>query len=69
MVLLFFFLHLHPTKHDKTFRQHVEEFDFIGLLLIIAGIGCVLVGFSESQNGCECIDVSYVRRCTAHSMS
>lgn len=53
IVLLFFFLHLNPTKHDKTFRQHVAEFDFPGLLLIILGIICVLIGFSESQNGCE----------------
>ncbi|THH27404.1 hypothetical protein EUX98_g6782 [Antrodiella citrinella] len=51
IVLLFFFLHLNPTKHDKTFRQHVAEFDFPGLLLIISGIICVLIGFSESQNG------------------
>ncbi|KAH8104104.1 MFS general substrate transporter [Cristinia sonorae] len=51
MVLLFFFLHLNPTKHDKTFRQHVDEFDFLGLFLIISGLVCVLVGFSESQQG------------------
>lgn len=53
MLLLFFFLHLNPTKHEKTFRQHVGEFDFVGLFLIISGIICLLVGFSESQFGCK----------------
>lgn len=55
MVFLFFFLHLNPTVHTKTFRQYVAEFDFFGLFLIIAGIVCFLIGFSESSTSCECL--------------
>lgn len=47
--LLFFFLHLNPVKHQKTFRQHVAEFDFLGLFLIIAGVVCLLIGFNQSE--------------------
>jgi len=46
--LLFFFLNLNP-HHGKTLREHIQEFDFVGLLLITAGILCVLFGFNESQ--------------------
>lgn len=52
MVLLFFFLHLNPTTQTKTFRQHVADFDFVGLFLIIAGVVCVLIGFNESSTSC-----------------
>ncbi|TCD71968.1 hypothetical protein EIP91_000100 [Steccherinum ochraceum] len=51
ILLLFFFLHLNPVTNSKTFRQHVKEFDFFGLFLIIAGVICILVGFSLSQTG------------------
>lgn len=51
--LLFFFLHLNPVTHEKTFRQHVADFDFTGLFLIMAGVICILLGFTESQSGCE----------------
>ncbi|CAL1714499.1 unnamed protein product [Somion occarium] len=50
-VLLFFFLHLNPVKHNKTVRQHISEFDFPGLFLIMAGVICILFGFTESQLG------------------
>lgn len=50
LVLLFFTLKLNPPKHSKTFRQHVSEFDFFGLFLIVTGVVCVLVGFNQSEN-------------------
>jgi hypothetical protein len=50
--MLFFFLNLNPHP-GKTLRQHVAELDFVGLLLITAGILCVLFAFNESENGCE----------------
>ncbi|KAJ3543829.1 hypothetical protein NM688_g5814 [Phlebia brevispora] len=50
LVLLFFTLHLNPVKHGKTIRQHVSEFDFLGLLLIVGGVVCVLLGFNQSEN-------------------
>ncbi|KAI0044553.1 MFS general substrate transporter [Auriscalpium vulgare] len=50
--LLFFILHLNP-HHGKTFREHVREFDFVGLLLIIFGVVCLLVGFNESETQCK----------------
>lgn len=43
--LLFLFLHLNPTK-KRTVREVVSDFDFLGLFLIIAGVSCLLVGFS-----------------------
>ena len=50
---LFFTLHLNPPKHNKTFRQHVSEFDFLGLFLIVSGVICVLIGFNQSENSCR----------------
>ncbi|EKM50103.1 uncharacterized protein PHACADRAFT_264644 [Phanerochaete carnosa HHB-10118-sp] len=50
LILLFFTLHLNPPKHRKTFRQHVSEFDFLGLFLIVSSIICVLIGFNQSES-------------------
>ncbi|KAF8531473.1 MFS amino acid permease [Gautieria morchelliformis] len=47
-ILLFFFLNLNPHQ-GKTFREHVRQFDFVGLLLLVTGIICVLLGFNESE--------------------
>ncbi|KAI0362066.1 MFS amino acid permease [Trametes cingulata] len=47
--LLFFFLHLNP-HHGKTFREHVQQFDFSGLFLIIAGVVLLLLGFNFSES-------------------
>ncbi|KAF8531468.1 major facilitator superfamily domain-containing protein [Gautieria morchelliformis] len=47
-ILLFFFLNLNPHQ-GKTFREHVSQFDFVGLLLLVTGIICVLLGFNESE--------------------
>ncbi|KAI0374864.1 MFS amino acid permease [Pilatotrama ljubarskyi] len=46
--LLFFFLHLNPHR-GKTFREHVQQFDFTGLFLIIAGVILILLGFNFSE--------------------
>ncbi|KAJ7097805.1 MFS amino acid permease [Mycena belliarum] len=48
MALLFFFLNLNP-RPLRTFREHNREFDYIGLLLIVAGVVCLLVGFNSSE--------------------
>jgi hypothetical protein len=50
-ILLFFFLNLNPHQ-GKTFREHVRQFDFVGLLLLVTGIICVLIGFNESETAC-----------------
>ncbi|THU92796.1 hypothetical protein K435DRAFT_671442, partial [Dendrothele bispora CBS 962.96] len=34
---------------SKTLRQYVDEFDFLGLFLIMAGVICLLVGFQSGQ--------------------
>ncbi|THU87242.1 MFS general substrate transporter, partial [Dendrothele bispora CBS 962.96] len=47
-LILFFFLNLNPRPH-KTFKEHAREFDFIGLLLIVAGVLCLLIGFNSSE--------------------
>ncbi|KAI8998659.1 MFS amino acid permease [Trametes punicea] len=46
--LLFFFLNLNPHR-GRSFREHVREFDFLGLALIIAGVVLILLGFNFSE--------------------
>ncbi|KAF8911966.1 MFS amino acid permease [Gymnopilus junonius] len=46
--ILFFFLNLNPHQ-GRTLKQHVQEFDFVGLSLLIAGIVLLLLGFNESE--------------------
>ncbi|KAF8201537.1 MFS amino acid permease [Pholiota molesta] len=46
--LLFFFLNLNPHQ-GRTLKQHTQEFDFLGLGLIVAGVVLVLIGFNESE--------------------
>ncbi|THU92798.1 hypothetical protein K435DRAFT_905359, partial [Dendrothele bispora CBS 962.96] len=43
-----FFFEGQPPPH-KTLRQYVDEFDFLGLFLIMAGVICLLVGFLDSN--------------------
>jgi len=50
-VILFFFLNLNPHK-GKTLRQHVNEFDFLGLALLMGGAVCVLIGLNSSETSC-----------------
>ncbi|KAG6851242.1 hypothetical protein H0H93_011678 [Arthromyces matolae] len=47
-VLLFFFLNLNP-RQGMPFKQHVAQFDFVGLFLIVSGVVCVLLGFNFSE--------------------
>lgn len=49
-LVLFFFLNLN-THQGMTLRQHMEQFDFVGLGLIVGGIVCVLLGFNFSETG------------------
>ncbi|KAF9246286.1 MFS general substrate transporter [Melanogaster broomeanus] len=46
--ILFFFLNLNPHQ-GRPFRDHVREFDFVGLGLIVAGVVCLLIGFNSSE--------------------
>ncbi|THH07185.1 hypothetical protein EW146_g9393, partial [Bondarzewia mesenterica] len=48
VALLFFTLNLNPHR-GKPFREHVREFDFFGLFLLIAGVICLLLGFNQSE--------------------
>ena len=52
--LLFFFLNLNPPQHqERTLKQHINEFDFLGLFLIVSGVLLLLVGFNQSETSCE----------------
>ncbi|KAH9071118.1 MFS general substrate transporter [Lactarius deliciosus] len=42
-VILFFFLNLNPHQ-GMSLRQHLSQFDFLGLALLLSGVACVLVG-------------------------
>ncbi|RDX43364.1 MFS amino acid permease [Lentinus brumalis] len=46
--LLFFFLNLNPHQ-GRSFREHLAVFDFVGLLLIFAGVILILLGFNFSE--------------------
>ncbi|KIJ69250.1 hypothetical protein HYDPIDRAFT_80094 [Hydnomerulius pinastri MD-312] len=46
--LLFFFLNLNPHQ-GRSFRDHVKDFDFVGLGLIVSGVVCLLIGFNSSE--------------------
>lgn len=46
--LLFTFLNLNPHK-GKSLREHINEFDFIGFILIVGGVVCILIGFNFSE--------------------
>jgi hypothetical protein len=50
--ILFFSLNLNPHQ-GRTFREHVAEFDFVGLALIISGVICLLIGFSSGETSCK----------------
>ncbi|OSD00959.1 MFS general substrate transporter [Trametes coccinea BRFM310] len=45
--ILFAFLNLHPHQ-GKPLREHIHEFDFLGLFLVVSGVVCVLIGFNNS---------------------
>ncbi|KAF8586490.1 MFS general substrate transporter [Ramaria rubella] len=47
--VLFFFLNLNPRK-GKSLTEHAREFDFIGLVSIVGGVVCLLIGFNNSEN-------------------
>lgn len=49
-------LHFNPLQHGKTFKEHVAEFDFPGLMLLVGGTVCLLLGFNQSEIGCEYSD-------------
>ncbi|EGN93322.1 hypothetical protein SERLA73DRAFT_189897 [Serpula lacrymans var. lacrymans S7.3] len=46
-LLLFIFLNVNPQESRK-FSEHVREFDFVGLVTIVAGVVCLLIGFNNS---------------------
>ncbi|KAF9227638.1 MFS general substrate transporter [Gyrodon lividus] len=46
--MLFFFLNLNPNQ-GRLFRDHVREFDFVGLGLVVSGVVCLLIGFNSSE--------------------
>ncbi|KAG2137516.1 MFS general substrate transporter [Suillus clintonianus] len=46
--LLFFFLNLNPHQ-GRPLREHIREFDFVGLFAIIIGVICLLIGLNSSE--------------------
>ncbi|KAL1410581.1 hypothetical protein Q8F55_004594 [Vanrija albida] len=49
LVLLFFALRLNPTR-PTTLRQVARTFDFVGLALVMAATGLIIVGFSTAAD-------------------
>jgi MFS family permease len=50
IAVLFFFLHLNPTK-KVPLKEMVKTFDFIGLILFVSGIVLFLTGLASGGNG------------------
>ncbi|KIJ41235.1 hypothetical protein M422DRAFT_68286 [Sphaerobolus stellatus SS14] len=48
--ILFIFLNLNPHQ-GRTLREHVSDFDFLGLFMIVGGVVCLLIGFNNSESG------------------
>ncbi|KAI0306339.1 MFS amino acid permease [Multifurca ochricompacta] len=46
--ILFFFLNLNPHQ-GMTLQQHLSQFDFLGLALLMAGVVCVLIGLNSGE--------------------
>ena len=53
-------MNLNP-HHGRSFREHMREFDFVGLLLIVAGVVLILLGFNFSETSCECLVLAETR--------
>ncbi|KAF8503316.1 major facilitator superfamily domain-containing protein [Russula emetica] len=47
-VILFFFLNLNPHK-GRTLQEHMKDFDFLGLGLLLAGTVCFLIGLNSGE--------------------
>jgi len=45
---LFFYLNINPVQ-QKTAKQHLKEFDYLGLFCIIGGVASLLVGFNKGE--------------------
>ncbi|KAF5374240.1 hypothetical protein D9758_004724 [Tetrapyrgos nigripes] len=45
---MLFFLNV-STQETKPYNEHLREFDFVGLFLIVAGVVCLLIGFNYSE--------------------
>jgi len=50
-IVLFIFLKLNP-RQSQPFRKNLAEFDFIGLVSIVFGNICLLMGLSFAQESC-----------------
>ncbi|KAH9030951.1 MFS general substrate transporter [Lactarius hengduanensis] len=47
-VILFFFLNLNPHQ-GMSLQQHLGQFDFLGLALLMSGVVCVLIGLNSGE--------------------
>ncbi|KAH9066301.1 MFS general substrate transporter [Lactarius vividus] len=47
-VILFFFLNLNPHQ-GMSLQQHLSQFDFLGLALLMSGVVCVLIGLNSGE--------------------
>lgn len=46
--LLLIFLKVKPGR-QKSFRQHISEFDFLGVFLICGGVGILILAFNFAE--------------------
>jgi EmrB/QacA subfamily drug resistance transporter len=47
-LILFFFLNLNPHQ-GMSLQQHISQFDFLGLGLLMSGVVCVLIGLNSGE--------------------
>ena len=50
-LVLFFFLNLNPHQ-GMSLQQHLSQFDFLGLALLMSGVICFLIGLNSGETNC-----------------
>jgi EmrB/QacA subfamily drug resistance transporter len=55
VALLFFFLNVNPHE-GRSLRQHLDEFDYVGLFSIMSGVVCILLGFNFSETSWSSVE-------------
>jgi drug/metabolite transporter (DMT)-like permease len=44
-------------------KEHLNEFDFLGLFLVVSGVVLLLLGFNQSETSCEKLGSKIVYIC------
>jgi hypothetical protein len=68
MVIVVFFLDLNPRK-GLSLCEHLRDFDFLGLVLIVGGVLCLLIGLDSGETSCMLPASQFVAYCLRTQMT